>query len=408
MVRLLLNHGAQIDIPSLTGEYPHHLAAQNGHLAILKMLCEAGADPDQGRNDGVTPLQMAVMGTADLDTIKYLLEAGAHPEKHGVGSVPSLHRAAALGLYSVARVLLEHGANPNTILCVRDGNLGCYIGSTAVVTATSKGFTDIVRLLIRYGAKMCDAKDEKKPLLIHQSVGSEACPAALFLARRCNDAAALSSLFVLFSSGVVSLKSMSMILSVCNKGNACETKSDEEAREYFSNPKAVCVMLKEIMQCRSIQYTIIPRILLAAQKICPQLHDNHPIWREVFDCVGKKKTWIRHPTLAKEREARIESQAKCDENDFRSLVSRRIRVSWNKDRSFFDGTITDFDRYSRKWTVLYDDGDVRKYDLSALTRTVCGERVAHAGRFRLLRNMSTGGGSDVDHDSEAILNVQSE
>ena len=33
-----------VDIPSLTGEYPHHLAAQNGHLEILRMLVENGAD----------------------------------------------------------------------------------------------------------------------------------------------------------------------------------------------------------------------------------------------------------------------------------------------------------------------------------------------------------------------------
>jgi ankyrin repeat protein len=91
-----LDFDASIDIPSLTGEYPHHLAAQNGHLEILRMLVESGADPNQGRNDGVTPLQMAVMGTADLDTIKYLLKSGAHPQKHGMGSVSDLFSRSIL------------------------------------------------------------------------------------------------------------------------------------------------------------------------------------------------------------------------------------------------------------------------------------------------------------------------
>jgi hypothetical protein len=145
-------------------------------------------------------------------------------------------------------------------------------------------------------------------------------------------------------------------------------------------------MVKEIMDCRSAQYTIVPRIIIAAQNRCPMLHENHPIWRDVFDFLGKKRAWIRHPVLAKERESRINKQAASDESNFRALVNRRIRVSWNKDRSYFDGTITEFDTVNRKWTVKYDDGDVRKYDLSALTRTIRGERISHAGRFRLLRS----------------------
>ena len=219
-----------------------------------------------------------------------------------------------------------------------------------------------IRKLARERAKKAslhNKKHEDRPILIHQSDGSEACPASHFLAQRCNDAASLTSLFVLFSSGVVSLKSMSNILKVCGEGNACETKSDEEAREFFSNPEAVSVIVKEIMDCRFVQYTIVPRIIIAAQNRCPMLHESHPIWRDVFDFLGKKRAWIRHPVFAKDRELRINKQAASDESNFRALVSRRIRVSWNKDRSYFDGTITEFDTANRKWTVKYDDGDVR-------------------------------------------------
>ena len=45
----------------------------------------------------------------------------------------------------------------------------------------------------------------------------------------------------------------------------------------------------------------------------------------------------------KGKESRINKQAASDESNFRALVNRRIRVSWNKDRSYFDGTITEFD-----------------------------------------------------------------
>jgi hypothetical protein len=62
-----------------TGNFPIHIAAQNGHRHIVKMLIDAGANVNAQNNNGLTALHMSV----EYDyyfTSKVLLEAGADGE----------------------------------------------------------------------------------------------------------------------------------------------------------------------------------------------------------------------------------------------------------------------------------------------------------------------------------------
>jgi len=56
------------------------LAAQNGHLDIVRFLVEAGAAIDQGNNNGSTPLWLAAQD-GHLDIVRFLVEAGAATER---------------------------------------------------------------------------------------------------------------------------------------------------------------------------------------------------------------------------------------------------------------------------------------------------------------------------------------
>jgi ankyrin repeat protein len=62
-----------------TGNYPIHIAAQNGHRHIVKMLLDAGANVNAQNNNGLTALHMSV----EYDyyfTSKVLVDAGADGE----------------------------------------------------------------------------------------------------------------------------------------------------------------------------------------------------------------------------------------------------------------------------------------------------------------------------------------
>jgi ankyrin repeat protein len=54
------------------------IAATNGHIAMVRLLLEHGADPNLRNYDGVTALHNAVYEN-QLDIVALLLEAGADP-----------------------------------------------------------------------------------------------------------------------------------------------------------------------------------------------------------------------------------------------------------------------------------------------------------------------------------------
>ena len=70
---------------------PLAVAARLGHLEMLQMLLDAGADPNRSGPRGQTPLALAVIHRQD-ETIDLLLEAGANPD----GGVAVEHATAAL------------------------------------------------------------------------------------------------------------------------------------------------------------------------------------------------------------------------------------------------------------------------------------------------------------------------
>lgn len=111
--RFLLDKGANPNIADATGRSPLSRAAGEGFNALLKLLLTApDIYVDVQKKDGDTALRLAVIHN-QTESVRLLLEAGANPNIQNENGNTPLIRAAAQGYTEITKLLLEHGANPH-------------------------------------------------------------------------------------------------------------------------------------------------------------------------------------------------------------------------------------------------------------------------------------------------------
>jgi hypothetical protein len=143
MVRLLVERGAEVDATEPGGFTALMLASFRGYREIAVTLLENGADMNVALEDGRTPLFAAVAKGAE-DLVLLLVDRGADLQHEDARGWTALHHAAQLGHLAIVRLLLEQGA---------DGDARTHKNRSPLDLAGWDGHAEVEALLREYGAE---------------------------------------------------------------------------------------------------------------------------------------------------------------------------------------------------------------------------------------------------------------
>jgi ankyrin repeat protein len=154
LVRLLIEHGANVSAKTTEGRTPFELASITGNLGAIEALREAGGAHELAPGEAV----VAACAADDLPRARDIL--AAHPELISriktEGTWP-LCKLAELGIAAGVRNLLEIGCD---VASIGEG------GATALHFACFCGWADCVDILLAHGAPLdvCDSEYNGDPL----------------------------------------------------------------------------------------------------------------------------------------------------------------------------------------------------------------------------------------------------
>ena len=111
LVERLMDRGTRLDADR-KGLTPLHLAAARGCAGIVSRLMQQGASLDARQKAGSTPLHLAAANKR-LEATRALLRGQPDLEARDHKEQTPLHVAVKAGANGVAKLLLDHGANPS-------------------------------------------------------------------------------------------------------------------------------------------------------------------------------------------------------------------------------------------------------------------------------------------------------
>jgi ankyrin repeat protein len=157
MIRVLLSKKAKVDTISPQGT-PLRLASVMGDETCLRLLLEAGANPNPTpTNEYTTPLCTAAR-RGRSEAVKLLLQYAAEIQEPDRWDKTPLFYAALWGRTTIAKLLLDAGATPNA-KCGEDK-------ATPLCVAAQYGHSEIVELLLQYAVDINEINGKgQSPLL---------------------------------------------------------------------------------------------------------------------------------------------------------------------------------------------------------------------------------------------------
>ncbi|KAM9324217.1 inversin [Gastrophryne carolinensis] len=141
-VRILLEHGAQVDAADVMKHTPLFRACEMGHREVIYTLIKGEAKVHLVDKDGRSPLHWAALG-GNANVCQILIENNINPNAQDYEGRTPLQCAAYGGYIGCMEVLMENKADPN----IQDKN-----GRTALHWSCNNGYLDAVKLLLHYSA----------------------------------------------------------------------------------------------------------------------------------------------------------------------------------------------------------------------------------------------------------------
>ena len=162
IIRLLLEYDAVTETLQANGETPAAIplvvAAEQGHTAVVEVLLDGGADINAVDFQGMSAIN-AALNAPHPETTQKLLDRGADPEESRRGGVTPLMLAARHNLTTIADDLISKGVDINA---ADSSN-----GYTALSTAIETGHVEMARKLIAAGAEVdFTGKNAVGPMLL--------------------------------------------------------------------------------------------------------------------------------------------------------------------------------------------------------------------------------------------------
>ncbi len=230
LIDLLVNYGdgADVNAPNEYGVNPLHLACMNQNADIVSKLLRAGAEPNNNKWTGETPL-MTCANTGTLEAVRALLDNGANVNAaESTQLQTALMWAAAERYPEVVALLIERGANVHAVSKLipeaepfhveTPGSMGLNFahtlrfreytgGFTALLFAAQQGDVESARLLLDAGADIDFATEEEGSALVIAAAAGHEDLAKFLLERGANpnikDAYGLTALHFAVHRGVL-------------------------------------------------------------------------------------------------------------------------------------------------------------------------------------------------------------
>jgi ankyrin repeat protein len=145
VMRVLLSYQANMDLKGRKNEKsPLNASSAKGKVESVKLLLDHGAEVDSEDINGWSPLFVATKHQ-HVEVVETLLERGADPNKQDIMGECPLIRASTFGYVKIVRTLLAHGVQVD----IRNEK-----GSSSLIMASLRGQREIVQMLVDYGAQV--------------------------------------------------------------------------------------------------------------------------------------------------------------------------------------------------------------------------------------------------------------